>query len=144
MIMFYKSNCDMNLKCVIALFSCILVIFINTNLPHAYALDDTPDAFDKGDIAEIFEFASGIFAAILCVLSLIAYQRVKLKKILFVAIAFGLFAVHTILSRLDLFMPDIESSLLELMLAITSFIALSLFFLAIVRKDKVVRKSASI
>ena len=143
MIMFYKSNCDMNLKCVIALFSCILVIFINPNLPHAYALDDNPDAFDKGDIADIFEFASGIFAAILCVLSLIAYQRVKLKKILFVAIAFGLFAIQTILSRLDLFMPDIESSLMEMILAITSFIALSLFFLAIVRKDKVVRKSAS-
>ena len=70
-------------------------------------------------------------------------SKSKLKKILFVAIAFGLFAVHTIISRLDLFMPDIESSLLELMLAITSFIALSLFFLAIVRKDKVVRKSAS-
>jgi len=144
MIMFYKSNCDMNLKCVIALFSCILAIFINTNLPRAFALDDNPDAFDKGDIAEIFEFASGIFAAILCVLSLIAYQRVKLKKILFVAIAFGLFAIQTILSRLDLFMPDIESSLMEMILAITSFIALSLFFLAIVRKDKVVRKPASV
>ena len=105
-------------------------------------MDDNPDALDKGDVAEIFDFGSGIFAAILFVLSLIAYRKVKLKKILFVAIAFGLFAVHTILSRLDLFMPDIESSLLELMLAITSFIALSLFFLAIVRKDKVVRKSA--
>ena len=142
--MFCRPISNLILLFMIALFSCILAIFINTNLPHAYALDDNPDAFDKGDIAEIFEFASGIFAAILCVLSLIAYQRVKLKKILFVAIAFGLFAVHTILSRLDLFLPDIESSLLELMLAITSFIALSLFFFAIVRKDKVVRKSASI
>ena len=143
MIMCYKSNCHMNLMCVIALFSCILAIFINTNLPCAYAFGDNPDALDKGDIAEIFEFASGIFAAILCVLSLIAYQTVKLKKILFVAIAFGLFAIQTILSRLDLFMPDIESSLMEMILAITSFIALSLFFLAIVRKDKVVRNSAS-
>ena len=134
----------MKLTYVIVLFSCIFAIFIITNLPRAYALGDDPDAFDKGDIAEIFDFGSGIFAAILCVLSLIAYQRVKLKKILFVAIAFGLFALHTILSRLDLFMPDIESSLLEMILAITSFIALSLFFLAIVRKDKVVRKSASV
>lgn len=141
--MFCRPDSNLILMVVIALFSVILAIFINTNLPYAYALDDNPDALDKGDVAEIFDFGSGIFAAILFVLSLIAYRKVKLKKILFVAIAFGLFAVHTILSRLDLFMPDIESSLLELMLAITSFIALSLFFLAIVRKDKVVRKSAS-
>ena len=143
MIMFCRSSRNMKLTYVIALYSCILAIFIDTNLPCAYALDDNPDAFDKGDIAEIFELGSGIFAAILCGLSLIAYQRVKLKKILFVAIAFGLFAIQTILSRLDLFMPDIESSLLEMLLAITSFIALSLFFLAIVRKDKVIRKTAS-
>jgi hypothetical protein len=141
--MFCRPDINMNLMDVIALFSVILAIFINTNLPCAYAFGDNPDTLDKGDIAEIFDFGSGIFAAILFVLSLIAYRRVKLKKILFVAIAFGLFAVHTIISRLDLFMPDIESSLLEMMLAITSFIALSLFFLAIVRKDKVVRKSAS-
>lgn len=142
--MFCRLDRKLILMVVIALLSVILAIFINTNLPYAYALDDDdPDALDKGDVAEIFDFGSGIFAAILFVLSLIAYRKVKLKKILFVAIAFGLFAVHTILSRLDLFMPDIESSLLELMLAITSFIALSLFFLAIVRRDKVVRKSAS-
>ena len=142
--MFCRSKNNMNVTYVIALFSCIIAIFINTNLPCAYAFGHNPDALDKGDIAEIFEFGSGIFAAILCVLSLIAYQTVKLKKILFVAIAFGLFAVQIIISRLDFFIPDIESSLLEMILAITSFIALSLFFLAIVRKDKVLRKSASI
>jgi hypothetical protein len=141
--MFCRPDSNLILMDVIALFSVILAIFIITNLPYAYALGDNPDALDKGDVAEIFDLGSGIFAAILFVLSLIAYRKVKLKKILFVAIAFGLFAVRTILSRLDLFMPDIESSFLELMLAITSFIALSLFFLAIVRKDKVVRKSAS-
>jgi hypothetical protein len=141
--MFCRHDTNLILMDVIALFSVILAIFITTNLPYSYALGDNPDALDKGDVAEIFDLGSGIFAAILFVLSLIAYRKVKLKKILFVAIAFGLFAVRTILSRLDLFMPDIESSFLELMLAITSFIALSLFFLAIVRKDKVVRKSAS-
>lgn len=134
----------MNLMVLILLFSAIVPIFFNTNLPYAYAFSENPDALDKGDIAEIFDFGSGVFAALLFVLSLIAYRKVKLKKILFVSIAFGLFAVHTIISRLDLFMPDIESSLLEMMLAITSFIALSLFFIAIVRKDKVIRKSASL
>ena len=141
--MFCRPDSNFILTDVIGLFSVILAIFIYANLPYAYAFGDNPDALDKGDVAEIFDFGSGIFAAILFVLSLIAYRKVKLKKILFAAIAFGVIAVHTILSRLDLFMPDIESSLLELMLAITSFIALSLFFLAIVRKDKVVRKSAS-
>lgn len=78
MIMFCRP--DSNLI-IIALFSVILAIFINTNLQYAYALDDDPDALDKGDVAEIFDFGSGIFAAILFVLSLTAYRKVKLKKI---------------------------------------------------------------
>ena len=102
---------------------------------------DNVEAFDfKRDIAEIFDLGSGVFAAVLFVLSLIAYVNLRQKRMLYVSIAFALFAVRTIISRSDLFMPEIESSLLEMMLGVMSFIALSLFFLAIVRKEKVRRK----
>ncbi len=35
-----------------------------------YAYTDIPDTLDKADVAQIFDFGSGIFAAILFVLSL--------------------------------------------------------------------------
>jgi hypothetical protein len=117
---------------------------LNPNILYAVTYSESTDEFDKGDIAEIFDFGSGIFAGLLFALSLIAYMKIRLKKILFVSIAFGLFAVRTIVTRLDLFVPEVESSLLELTLAIMGFVALFLFFIAIVRKEKVVTKSAKI
>jgi hypothetical protein len=115
-------------------------VFLNSHIPIALAYTDTPDALDRGDIAEVFEFASGIFAALLCALSLSAYKKIKLKRILFVSIAFGLFAIRTIVSHIDLFMPEVESSIVEMALAIMTFVSLSLFFIAIVRKEKVFTK----
>ena len=98
---------------------------------------DSPDHFDSGDVAGLFDFVSGLFAALLCGLSLLAYMKLKLKRILFVSIAFGLFAIRTIVAHFDLFMPEVESSIIEMTLAIMTFVALSLFFVAIVRKERV-------
>ena len=67
--MFCSPDSNLTLMVVIVLYSVILAIFINTNLPYVYAWGDNPDALDKGDIAEIFDFGSGIFAAILFVLA---------------------------------------------------------------------------
>jgi hypothetical protein len=69
-------------------------------------LQNQEDLLDRGDIAELFEFGSGIFAAILFALSLIAYKNMKSKRLVIVAIAFGLIAIRTILLRLDLFVRD--------------------------------------
>jgi uncharacterized membrane protein len=102
--------------------------------------EDGNDVLDRGDIADIFDFGTGIFAAILFALSLIAYRNLRSKKLLFVAGAFGLFAIRTIVSRLDIFMPEIESTILELLLAVMSFAALSLFFVAIVKREKIKTK----
>jgi hypothetical protein len=95
------------------------------------------DLLDKAEIAEIFELGTGIFAGILLILSLIAYRNSKSKRLIYVACAFGLFAVRTIVSRLDLFIPEVESSILELILAIMGFAALALFFIAIVTGKKI-------
>ena len=52
----------------------------------------------KQDITtDIFELLSGIFAAILFVLSLRASRKLKIKGVLFVSAAFGIFAARTIL-----------------------------------------------
>ena len=129
---------------IFAILNSILAVS-SLQVPNAFAYSSDPesgsdiphDSFDKGDIAEVFDFGSGLFAALLCGLSLIAYMKLKLKRILFVSIAFGLFAVRTIVAHFDLFMPEVESSIIEMTLAIMTFVALSLFFVAIVRKERV-------
>ena len=125
----------------LACFYLVVPVFLNSHLHNALAFTDTPDSLDRGDIAEIFEFGSGIFAALLCALSLSAYKKIKLKRILYVSIAFGLIAIGTIVSHTDLIIPEVESSIVEMALAIMSFVALSLFFIAIVRKEKVITKA---
>jgi hypothetical protein len=83
------------------------------------------------------DFASGIFAAFLLALSLLAYKRTKVKRLLFVSVAFGLFSFRAIIPRLDLFLPDLDlSTSIETILSITGFVILGFFFLAIVKKQK--------
>lgn len=92
---------------------------------------------DKANMAELFDIGSGIFAVILCTLSLIAYRNLRSTRMLLVSAAFGMFAIHAIVSRLDVFIPAIESSVLELIVSIISFVSLAFFFLAIVRRPKI-------
>jgi hypothetical protein len=72
-------------------------------------------------------------AAVLCGLSLLAYKHLRAKKLLFVSAAFGLFSVQAIISRLDIFLPEI----LELLLAFMTFAALTFFFFSIVWREKI-------
>jgi hypothetical protein len=103
----------------------------------AYALI-SEHSYDKDNFAEMFDFGSGIFAAVLFALSLIAYKNRRSNRLLFVAAAFELFSIRTIVSRLDIFIPET----LELILAMMTFAALSLFFVAIVTRKKIKIKTA--
>lgn len=89
---------------------------------------------EVGDLSESLDFATGIFAAILLVISLVVYRRTHLTRILFVSAAFGLYAFRAILPRLDIFLPSIESTTIEVLLSITGFVILALFFVAIIKK----------
>ena len=77
----------------------------------------------------------GVFSLLLLALSILAYKRTGLKKVIFAAIAFSLFAVQLLLESIeetfllgDLPIMDILSSSMTLAILI-------LFFLAIVRKN---------
>ncbi len=105
--------------------------------------NNNTDTLDKGDFAEFFDFGTGIFAAVLFALSLIAYKTLRTKRILYVSIAFALFAIDVIVSRLNLFIPEIESSMLELILSVMEFVALALFFVAIMKKESVKTRTIS-
>ena len=104
-----------------------------------FPIKDTNDKVDY--ISDLFVFGSGIFAVILFALSLNAYTNLKTKRLLLVSIAFAIFSVNVILSKLDAFGVTIESSILDLVLAILTFAALALFFMAIVRRDTLKSKT---
>jgi hypothetical protein len=134
-------------KCLYStLFTIVAVLLLPGMQSAAFgvATDDNADLIDKFNVADLFDIGGGIFAAILCTLSIVAYRRIKVKNILMVSAAFGIFAIHAIVSRLDVFIPTIESSVLELIISILIFVSLTFFFLAIVKRFKInERKPAS-
>jgi hypothetical protein len=87
---------------------------------------------------DVFEFVSGIFAAILFVLSLRAYRNLKIKSILYVSAAFGIFAARTIaIETRDLIFGGGTPSGLQSSLSIMFLMAIVLFFIAILQRQKI-------
>jgi hypothetical protein len=81
--------------------------------------------------------AIGIFSLLLLALSILAYKRTGLKKILFAAIAFSLFAIQLILESLEETISILEDPPIGDILSSGMTLAiLVLFFMAIVRKNR--------
>ncbi|MDQ6723314.1 MAG: hypothetical protein M3Z01_03505 [Thermoproteota archaeon] len=93
--------------------------------------DQTQQAIN---IIDIFDYGSGIFAAVLFVLSLIAYRNAKTTRLLFVSAAFALFSLRTIIARLDFIIPETQTTTIEIALSLSGFVILALFFVAIFKK----------
>lgn len=86
------------------------------------------------DLPESLDFATGIFAAVLLVISLLAYKRTNLTRLIFVSAAFGLYAFRAILPRLEIILPSVETATIDTILSLLGFVILALFFVAIVKK----------
>jgi len=87
---------------------------------------------------DIFELLSGIFAAILFVLSIRAYRKLKIKGMLYVSAAFGIFAARTIsIETRDLYLGGVESPTLETVFSFMFLMALVLFFVAITGRVRI-------
>lgn len=108
-------------------------------LPQGFLTAGTDNSLslESLDLLDIIWFASGIFAIFLMALTLLSYRNVRATRLLFVAGAFGLFAVQAIVSTLEIYISASFSISVDTGLALASFAILSLFFLAIVKKDKV-------
>lgn len=92
--------------------------------------------FEHGfETREVLDFAIVIFALVLLALSLSAYRKTRLKRLLLVSIAFGLFAVEVGIRQLDAFVFAIGLQTEAVLVAVMEFIILLLFFLAIVARD---------
>ncbi|GEM_PF-3478489 len=82
---------------------------------------------------EIFSLGSGLLAAVLLGISLIAYRRHKVSRFIPMSMAFGLFMVKVGIVHLDQLLPALQNEL-ELAAVATEFGMLSMFFLSVVRK----------
>jgi hypothetical protein len=84
---------------------------------------------------EAVDLAIAIFALILLALSLSAYRKTRLKRLLIVSVAFALFAVEVGIGQLDdvVFAVGYQTDLL--VVGFMEFIILLLFFVAIVVRD---------
>ncbi|MFZ0345573.1 MAG: hypothetical protein WAL24_10490 [Nitrososphaeraceae archaeon] len=87
-------------------------------------------------IESVILAATGIFSLLLLALSILAYRRTGLRKIIFAAIAFSLFAIQLIIGSLEETFGILEEPPIGDILTATMTLAiLILFFLAIVRKE---------
>jgi hypothetical protein len=105
----------------------------------AFAAEEEDKNAGKQDTTtDILELLSGIFAAILFVLSLRAYRKLKIKGMLFVSAAFGIFAARTIaIETRDLIFGGGTPSGLQSSLSIMFLMAIVLFFIAILQRQKI-------
>lgn len=89
---------------------------------------------------EPFGIESGIelgivaFALVLFALSITAYRNTRIKKILFAASAFALFAVHIFIDSMEDYLTFLDEQIIGIILKLMLFAILVLFFVAIVKK----------
>jgi hypothetical protein len=111
-----------------AMFIVFSGIFLQTDL---FEEDEWYDSIES-----IIQAAIGIFSLLLLALSILAYRRTGLKKIVFAAIAFSLFAIQLILEALEETIGILEEPPIgDILSASLTLSILVLFFLAIVRKS---------
>ena len=85
------------------------------------------------DIEFGIQALTGIFALLLCALSILAYKRTRLKMIIYAAGAFALFAIQLLLQALGETFDFLENPITSIISSSLTLAILILFFLAIVR-----------
>lgn len=83
---------------------------------------------------ELLDAAVGIFALLLLGLTLSAYRKTRLRKLLMVSAAFGLFAVEVAVRQLDELVYAIGYQNVQIITTLLDFFILLLFFVAVVLK----------
>jgi hypothetical protein len=107
--------------------------------PALVGLHDLAFAFldvDQGqEIQMVLDAAIAVFALVLFALSLSAYRRTRLRRLLLVSAAFILFAVEVGIAQLDDFVFAVGYRTDLIIVAAMEFVILFLFFFAVVSKD---------
>jgi len=74
------------------------------------------------------------FALVLFALSITAYRNTSIKKILFAAAAFALFAIQLFVDSIEDYLGFLDEDITGIILKLMTFAILVLFFVAIVKK----------
>jgi|LGVD01.1.fsa_nt_gb hypothetical protein len=124
----------MNNKIKILLF---IILIFSIFCPNSLADIDVEDVdylnSDSGiELEEIITLSSSLLATALFIISFIAYRRDGRKRLLFVTIAFFLFAVKGFLSASDLFFS--ERDWVDPVASFLDFAILLCFFFGILKK----------
>lgn len=83
---------------------------------------------------ELLNLAIGVFALVLLALSLSAYRKTHLRRLIIVSAAFGLFAVEVLMNQLDVSVFTVSYNVERVVSALLDFLILLLFFFAVVKK----------
>lgn len=97
-------------------------------------LSTNAQAVFNSELDEILSLAVGVFALVLLAVTLAAYKKTNLTRLLLVSSAFGLFAVKTILRHLDILIFNWGTGTMDLLFTALDFMILVLFFLALTIK----------
>ena len=81
---------------------------------------------------KLLNLGSGVLALALFIVSLVAYRRTRLKKLIYVSIAFGIFAVKSLLISMELFFGDLSWT--DPVASILDFGILLAFFAGMLKK----------
>ncbi|MFZ0264159.1 MAG: hypothetical protein WBM37_14360 [Nitrososphaeraceae archaeon] len=111
--------------------SILLTVFSGFFLQTGLSEEEWYDSLESAILA-----TTGIFSLLLLALSILAYRRSGLRKIIFAAIAFSIFAIQLILSSLEETFGILEEPPIgDILTASMTLAILVMFFLAIVRKE---------
>lgn len=89
---------------------------------------------EEAGTAALLNLAVGLFAVVLLALSLNAYRKTRLRRLLLVSAAFGSFAASVAVRHIEVFvLPGIDAD--ELLVTALELLTLLLFFLALALKD---------
>ena len=108
---------------------------LDAGMIHSLLVSPLFDLDQGFETQEGLDFAIAIFALVLLALSLSAYRKTRLRRLLLVSVAFGLFAVEVGIRQLDEFVFAVGFQTEQILVAAMEFIILLLFFLAIVVRD---------
>jgi hypothetical protein len=111
--------------------SILLTVFTGLFLQSGLSEEGWYDSLESVILA-----ATGIFSLLLLALSILAYRRTGLRKIIFAAIAFALFAIQLILGSLEETLRILEEPPIgDILIASMTLAILVMFFLAIVKRE---------
>lgn len=85
-------------------------------------------------LEQAFNIGIAAFSLLLLALALSAYRKTAVKRVLYAAIAFGLFAVQRLLEFLEDAVPEFDTPYNDAILSGITLAILVLFFIAIVTR----------